>query len=296
MGGAAPEVDAAGNIWVATGNGSSSIPYDCSDSVLELSPGLARTQYFAPSTWQGDNSHDLDLGSRPPALLANGTALQVGQVVDRLPPEPGLARRHRRLRSAHPSAPAAPTPTAGTPSRAPSSTSPAARGAGDPDQPVATALADGAGAIGSPPSSPAASCGRSTDHPLRAQPRERASGGTGLRGRRGQPLPDAVRGRRPAAGPIDRSGLRLHRFGRPSGTPVTGSGRPGELVVLARRIRRRHLQFRQRGLLRLGGQPPAEQARRGDGAHGVEERLLARRLRRRHLHLRRCDLPRVRRR
>jgi len=79
MGGAAPEVDAAGNIWVTTGNGSSSTPYDYGDSVLELSPGLARTQYFAPSTWQTDNSSDLDLGSSPPALLANGTVLQVGK-------------------------------------------------------------------------------------------------------------------------------------------------------------------------------------------------------------------------
>jgi putative pyrroloquinoline-quinone binding quinoprotein len=79
MGGAAPEVDAAGNIWVATGNGSSSTPYDFSDSVLELSPGLARTQYFAPSTWSFDNGHDQDLGSTAPALLSNGTVLQVGK-------------------------------------------------------------------------------------------------------------------------------------------------------------------------------------------------------------------------
>jgi hypothetical protein len=79
MGGAAPEVDGAGNIWVATGNGSGSNPYDFSDSVLELSPGLARTQYFAPSTWSFDNSHDLDLGSSSPALLSNGTAVQVGK-------------------------------------------------------------------------------------------------------------------------------------------------------------------------------------------------------------------------
>ncbi len=79
MGGAAPEVDAAGNIWVATGNGSSSTPYDFSDSVLELSPGLARTQYVAPSTWQTDNSSDFDLGSSSPALLSNGTVLQVGK-------------------------------------------------------------------------------------------------------------------------------------------------------------------------------------------------------------------------
>jgi hypothetical protein len=79
MGGAAPEVDAAGNIWVTTGNGSSSNPYDNSDSVLELSPGLTRTQLFAPTTWSNDNSHDLDLGSSSPALLSNGTILQVGK-------------------------------------------------------------------------------------------------------------------------------------------------------------------------------------------------------------------------
>ena len=79
QGGAAPEVDAAGNIWATTGNGSSSMPYDFSDSVLELSPGLARTQYFAPLTWSSDNAGDLDLGSSPPALLSNGTALQVGK-------------------------------------------------------------------------------------------------------------------------------------------------------------------------------------------------------------------------
>jgi hypothetical protein len=79
MGGAAPEVDSAGNIWVATGNGSSSTPYDYSDSVLELSPGLARTQFFAPSTWQYDNANDQDLGSTAPALLSNGTALEAGK-------------------------------------------------------------------------------------------------------------------------------------------------------------------------------------------------------------------------
>ena len=79
MGGGAPEVDSAGNIWLATGNGSSSNPYDFSDSVVELSPALARTQYFAPTTWPSDNSSDFDLGSSPPALLSNGTALQVGK-------------------------------------------------------------------------------------------------------------------------------------------------------------------------------------------------------------------------
>ena len=80
MGGAAPEVDAAGQIWVATGNGSSLNPYDFSDSVLELSPALARIQYFAPTTWMRDNGPaDFDLGSTAPALLSDGAVLQVGK-------------------------------------------------------------------------------------------------------------------------------------------------------------------------------------------------------------------------
>jgi hypothetical protein len=79
MGGAAPEVDAAQNIWAATGNGSSSLPYDNSDSVIELSPQLGLEQLFAPSDWSSDNMNDRDLGSTAPALLADGTALQVGK-------------------------------------------------------------------------------------------------------------------------------------------------------------------------------------------------------------------------
>ena len=79
MGGAAPEVDAGGNIWAATGNGSSSLPYDGSDSVIQLSPGLGLKQLFAPSTWSADNAGDADLGSTAPALLSDGTVLQVGK-------------------------------------------------------------------------------------------------------------------------------------------------------------------------------------------------------------------------
>jgi len=79
MGGAAPEVDAAGNIWAATGNGTESTPYDGSDSVIELSSALALEALFAPADWQFDNQNDNDLGSAPPALLSNGTVLQVGK-------------------------------------------------------------------------------------------------------------------------------------------------------------------------------------------------------------------------
>ena len=77
MGGAAPVVDAGGNIWVTAGNGSvesSSHAYDDSDSVLELSPSLTLEQFFAPSSWASDNASDLDF-STGVALLANGQVI-----------------------------------------------------------------------------------------------------------------------------------------------------------------------------------------------------------------------------
>jgi len=77
MGGAAPTVDASGNIWVTTGNGSvtsTNHAYDDSDAVLELSPSLALEQYFAPTSWASDNTRDLDL-STGVGLLADGQAI-----------------------------------------------------------------------------------------------------------------------------------------------------------------------------------------------------------------------------
>jgi hypothetical protein len=83
LGGAAPLVDAGGNIWVATGNSrftASGDAYDYSDGVLEVSANLSKVeQYFAPSTWYSDNSRDADLGSSAPALMADGLALQAGK-------------------------------------------------------------------------------------------------------------------------------------------------------------------------------------------------------------------------
>jgi polyvinyl alcohol dehydrogenase (cytochrome) len=82
MGGAAPIVDAQGNIWVATGNGSSITtgdPYDDSDGVLELSSSLSLLQYFAPTDWTHDNLFDADLGSSSPAVLPNGLVFQAGK-------------------------------------------------------------------------------------------------------------------------------------------------------------------------------------------------------------------------
>jgi outer membrane protein assembly factor BamB len=81
MGGAAPVVDSAGNVWVSTGNGSvysSSHAYDNSDAVLELSPTMRLLQYFAPGNWAANNSQDLDM-SIAPALLPSGQVILAGK-------------------------------------------------------------------------------------------------------------------------------------------------------------------------------------------------------------------------
>jgi outer membrane protein assembly factor BamB len=81
MGGAAPVVDAAGHIWVSTGNGSvysDQHAYDDGDAVLELSSALKLLQFFAPSTWATNNSQDLDM-SVAPVLLPGDQVLLAGK-------------------------------------------------------------------------------------------------------------------------------------------------------------------------------------------------------------------------
>ena len=81
MGGGAPAVDSAGDIWVEAGNGSVYSPshaYDDSDSVLELSSGLTLLQYFAPTDWPENNQQDLDMSTEP-ALLASGQVVGAGK-------------------------------------------------------------------------------------------------------------------------------------------------------------------------------------------------------------------------
>jgi outer membrane protein assembly factor BamB len=72
-------VDGSGNLYVATGNGSSTTKYDGSDSVIELSPDLKMLSRFAPSVWANDNARDLDLGSLSPTLLPRGYVFIVGK-------------------------------------------------------------------------------------------------------------------------------------------------------------------------------------------------------------------------
>jgi outer membrane protein assembly factor BamB len=81
MGGAAPVVDARGNVWVSVGNGSvysASQPYDDSDSVLELTSTGRLEQYFAPTSWPSDNQNDLDM-STAPVLLGDGQVVLAGK-------------------------------------------------------------------------------------------------------------------------------------------------------------------------------------------------------------------------
>jgi outer membrane protein assembly factor BamB len=79
-----PAVDASGNIYVSTGNGSSSTitNYDYGDSVLKFTPALALSSYFAPGppqSWASLNASDQDLGSLGPSLLPGGLLFAIGK-------------------------------------------------------------------------------------------------------------------------------------------------------------------------------------------------------------------------
>ena len=85
MGGGAPSVDAAGHLYVTTGNGTfdatnpSGPTDDYGDSLLQITPGtgqkgLGVSSFFAPSDQADDNAHDLDVGSGGAALVLNVTS------------------------------------------------------------------------------------------------------------------------------------------------------------------------------------------------------------------------------
>jgi hypothetical protein len=70
MAGAAPVVDAQGNLYVQTGNGAWDGQLDWAMSVLKVAPDLSHVvDYFTPSTWLSDSNADLDLGSAGVTLL-----------------------------------------------------------------------------------------------------------------------------------------------------------------------------------------------------------------------------------
>ena len=79
-----PAVDLTGNIYISTGNGSSSNinNYDFGNSVLKFSPSLALQSWFAPGApvnWASLSASDTDLGSVGPSLLPNGLLFAIGK-------------------------------------------------------------------------------------------------------------------------------------------------------------------------------------------------------------------------
>ncbi len=77
-----PAVDPAGNVYVATGNSSSTSRFDFGNSVIKLSPQLKRVGFFAQSQWLSLNESDGDLGSVNPMLLGDGRAYEIGKSGD----------------------------------------------------------------------------------------------------------------------------------------------------------------------------------------------------------------------
>jgi hypothetical protein len=82
--GNSPPVDASGNVFIATGNGSSSSSTnpDYGDSVVKLNASASLLDWWAPSapiSWQSLDSSDLDLGSGMPTLLRGGYLFQAGK-------------------------------------------------------------------------------------------------------------------------------------------------------------------------------------------------------------------------
>jgi hypothetical protein len=68
-----------GDLLVAIGNSDQLHVYDGSNAVVRLTPGLTRTDLFAPSDWQHLNQVDFDLGSVGPTLLEGQRVFQVGK-------------------------------------------------------------------------------------------------------------------------------------------------------------------------------------------------------------------------
>jgi polyvinyl alcohol dehydrogenase (cytochrome) len=70
-------VSSAGNLYVATGNGSSSSAsnFDEGNAVVELSPSLQRLGVWAPANWVELNNADWDLGSAGPIAVPDSTLL-----------------------------------------------------------------------------------------------------------------------------------------------------------------------------------------------------------------------------
>ncbi|HLY49285.1 MAG TPA: Ig-like domain repeat protein [Solirubrobacteraceae bacterium] len=77
--GNAPAIDSSGNVWVATGNGTST-NFDFQEAVIEFAPSTLNVlSYWAPLDWTTLDNNDFDVGSSMPMLLPNGLLFQIGK-------------------------------------------------------------------------------------------------------------------------------------------------------------------------------------------------------------------------
>ncbi len=74
-----PAEDSSGDLYVATGNGSSGSTYDYGDSVLKFNPNLELLESWAPADWEELDKDDGDLGSSGPVLLPDELAFEIGK-------------------------------------------------------------------------------------------------------------------------------------------------------------------------------------------------------------------------
>jgi outer membrane protein assembly factor BamB len=74
-----PALDGAGNLYVATGNGSSTSSFDFGNAVIRLTPALRQNGFFAPRNAPALSGADLDLGSTGPLLLPGSRAFIIGK-------------------------------------------------------------------------------------------------------------------------------------------------------------------------------------------------------------------------
>jgi outer membrane protein assembly factor BamB len=74
-----PAVDSLGNVYATTGNGSSNLGYDYSETVGKLAPDLSPLASWAPSNWHSLDLTDSDLGSMGPLLLSDAITFQSGK-------------------------------------------------------------------------------------------------------------------------------------------------------------------------------------------------------------------------
>jgi outer membrane protein assembly factor BamB len=75
-----PVVDGSGFVYAATGNTTTTPPsYDHSETIEKFNAQLTEQDYFAPASWQSDDTKDLDLGSASPQLVDGGMIFQAGK-------------------------------------------------------------------------------------------------------------------------------------------------------------------------------------------------------------------------